>query len=236
MCVHGTRADQDTRAGGQSSGHVPEPTAQCSLKRGRTQAANRHVLDSKNLLTPPSQYPVARFSVQVVCNKVLHGSHFQNSYHKKRLAAVQTVSAREHVFILQNCASECVNNRTYRTLQETCDEGAPCSLGQGSEALIGSLHIQALPTNHQKTRTCCCTCSCYKILCCNMPSDKNFLRKRACVRPRFKEHCAGLGAGEQDDGRPPFCPAPAADLGRRCAPARHPCSAPWRPVVRSAWG
>ena len=154
--------DQDTRAGGQSSGHVPEPTAQCSLKRGRTQAANRHVLDSKNLLTPPSQYPVARFSVQVVCNKVLHGSHFQNSYHKKRLAAVQTVSAREHVFILQNCASECVNNRTYRTLQETCDEGAPCSSCQGSEALIGSLHIQALPTNRQKTRTCCCTCSCYR--------------------------------------------------------------------------
>jgi len=28
-------------------------TAQCSLKRGRTQAANRHVLDSKNLLAPP---------------------------------------------------------------------------------------------------------------------------------------------------------------------------------------
>ena len=102
------------------------------------------------------------------------------------------MSAREHVFMLQNCASECVNNRTYRTLQETCDEGAPCSSGQGSEALIGSLHIQALPTNRQKTRTCCCTCSCYKILCCNMPSDKNFLRKRACVRPRFKEHCAAI--------------------------------------------
>jgi len=49
--------------------------AQSSLERGRTQAANRHVLDSKNLLAPPSQYPVARFSVQVVCNKVLHGSH-----------------------------------------------------------------------------------------------------------------------------------------------------------------
>jgi len=49
--------------------------AQCSLKRGRTQGANRHVLDSNNLLAPPSQYPVARFSVQVVCNKVLHGLH-----------------------------------------------------------------------------------------------------------------------------------------------------------------
>jgi len=76
--------------------------------------------------------------------------------------------------MLQNCASECVNNSTYRNLQETCDEGAPCSSGQGSEALIGSLHIQALPTYRQKTRTCCCTswtwCSCYKILCCNMPS------------------------------------------------------------------
>jgi len=23
--------------------------------------------------------------------------------------------------MLQNCASECVNHRTYRTLQETCD-------------------------------------------------------------------------------------------------------------------
>ena len=100
------------------------------------------------------------------------------------------MSAREHFFMLQNCASACVNNRTYRTLQDTCDEGAPCSSGQGSEALIGSLHIQALPTIRQKTRTCCCTCSCYKILCCNTPSDKNFLRKRACVRPRFKEHCA----------------------------------------------
>jgi len=54
------------------------------------------------------------------------------------------------------------------------------------------LHIQGLPTNSQKTRTCCCTCSCYKILCCNMPSDKNFLRKRACVRPRIKEHCAAV--------------------------------------------
>jgi len=101
------------------------------------------------------------------------------------------VSAGEHVFMLQNCASECVKNRTYRTLQETCDEGASCSSGQGSEALIGSLHFKALPTNRQKTRTCCCSCSCYKILCCNMPFDKNFLRKRACVRPRFKEHCAG---------------------------------------------
>jgi len=44
----------------------------------------------------------------------------------------------------------------------------------------GRLRIQALPTNHEKTRTCCCTCSCYKILCCNMQSHKNFLRKQAC--------------------------------------------------------
>jgi len=63
------------------------------------------------------------------------------------------VSAREHVFMLQNCASECVNNGTYRTLQETCDEGALCSSGQGSEALIGSLDFQAVPTNRQMTRT-----------------------------------------------------------------------------------
>jgi len=62
-----------------------------------------------------------------------------NFIHKKRLAAVQTVSVREHVFMLQNCASECVSNRTYRTLQEMCDEGAPCSSGPGSEALIGRL-------------------------------------------------------------------------------------------------
>jgi len=113
--------------------------------RGRTQAANQTVLDCKNwsALTVPSGW----FSVQVVCNKVLHGSHLSNSYHKKRLAAVQTVSAREHVFMLQNCASECVNNRTYRTLHGTCYGGAPCSLRQGSGALIGSLHTQALPTN-----------------------------------------------------------------------------------------
>jgi len=102
------------------------------------------------------------------------------------------VSAREHVFMLQNCASGCVNNRTYRTLQETGDKGASCSSGQGSGALIGSLRIQALPTDHEKTRSCCCTCSCHKILCCNLPSDKIFLRKRACVRPRFNEHCAGV--------------------------------------------
>jgi len=145
-------------------------------------------------MAPPSQYPMARSSVQVVCHKVLHGSHLSHSYHKQRLAAVQTVSAREHVFMRQNCASEFVNSRTYRTLQETFDEGAPCSPGQGSEALIGSLHIQALPTNRQKTRTCCCTCSCQNILCCNMPSDKNFSRKRACVRPRFKEHCVGVAS------------------------------------------
>jgi len=68
----------------------------------------------------------------------------------------------------------------------------PCSSGQGSEALIGSLHIHALPTNRQQTRTGCCTCSSYKIMCCNTSSDKNFLRGRACMRPRFKEHCAAI--------------------------------------------
>ena len=116
----------------------------------------------------PSQYPVARFSVPVVCNTVLLGSLLLISYHKKRLAAVQTVSAREHSFMLQHCALECVNNRTYRTLQESCDEGAPCALGQGSGALIGLLRTQVLPTKHEKTTTCCC--SGHKILCCNMPS------------------------------------------------------------------
>jgi len=88
---------------------------------------------------------------------------------------VQTVSAREYIFMLQNCAPECVNNRTYRTLQESCDEGAPCALRQGSGALIGRLRVQVRPTNHEQTRNRCCTCSCYKFLCCNMPSDKKFL-------------------------------------------------------------
>jgi len=67
--------------------------------------------------------------------------------HQKRLAAVQTVRAREHMFMLQNCASECFNNRTYRTLQEACDEPAPCALGSGSEALICRLRVQALSTH-----------------------------------------------------------------------------------------
>jgi len=143
----------------------PPPTRrpiapQSCLKHGHTQAANRHVLDCKKLLAPPSQYPVVRFSVQVVYNRVLLGSHLYNSYHKKRLAAVQNVSAREHVLMLQNCASECVNDRTYRFLRDSCNQGALCSLGHGSGAL-DSLRIQALPTNHEKTKTCCCTCSCY---------------------------------------------------------------------------
>jgi len=147
---------------------------------------------------------------------------------------VQTVSAREHVFMLQNCASECVNNRTYRTLQETCDEGAPCSLGQGSEALIGSLHIHALPTNRQKTRTCCSTCSCYNILCCNMPSEKNFLRKRACVRPCFKEHCAGAGVDAPSSTDRHWAPPalnPPTPRAMNLSGAAHP---PARPHPRSS--
>jgi len=95
-------------------------------------------------------------------------------------------------------------NRTYRTLQETCDMGAPCSSGQGSGALIGSLRIQALPTDHEKTRSCCCTCSYHKILCCNLPFGKIFLPKRACVRPRFKEHCAGTVFQHLCPGDPVF--------------------------------
>jgi len=62
---------------------------------------------------------------------------------------VQTLNVREHIFMRQNCASECVNNRTYRTLQDSFNEGAPCALSQGSGALIGRLRIQALPTNHE---------------------------------------------------------------------------------------
>jgi len=31
-------------------------------------------------------------------------------------APLQKVSAREHIFMLQNSAAKCVNNRTYRTL------------------------------------------------------------------------------------------------------------------------
>jgi len=101
------------------------------------------------------------------------------------------VSPREHVFMLQNCASECVSNRTYRTLQETCDEGAPCSSDQGSEALIGGLHIQALPTNRQQIRTCCCTCSCHKILCCNRQEvlAKTGLRAPACRSTVSRKRC-----------------------------------------------
>jgi len=57
------------------------------------------------------------------------------------------------------------------------------ALSQGSGALIGCLRIQALPTNHEKARTFCCTYSRYKILRSDMPSDKNVLRKRACVHP-----------------------------------------------------
>jgi len=48
----------------------------------------------------------------------------------------------------------------------------------------------------------------YKILCCNMPSDKNFLRKRAHVRPRLKEHCAAGSA------------APLCFVGGPSGPAR----------------
>jgi len=125
---------------------------------------------------------------------------------------------------------ESVNNRTYRTLQETCDEGAPCSSGQVSGALIGSLRTQALPTNHEDTSTCCCTCSCYRILCCNMPFDKNFWRKRACVRPRFKEHCAAMSHGPiAHDGGPAgqvvsefhWCPPNALSAWVGVGPARH---------------
>jgi len=43
--------------------------------------------------------------------------------------------------MLQNCASECVNNRSYPALQQTCDKGSPCSLGHDSGALISSLLI-----------------------------------------------------------------------------------------------
>ena len=120
-----------------------------------------------------------------------------NSCHKKRLAAVQTVSAREHIFMLQNCASECVHNRTYRTLQEACDEGAPCALGPGSGALIGRLRIQALPTNHETARTCC-TCSCHKFLCvaCRLTIN-SFENGLACTHAlsRTTPPCARLVGG-----------------------------------------
>ena len=75
-----------------------EAAAQCSLKGGCTQAANRQVLDCKNLSVPPSQYPVARFSVPVVCNKVLLGPHLKKLYQQKRLAAMQTVRAKRAQF------------------------------------------------------------------------------------------------------------------------------------------
>jgi len=43
-----------------------------------------------------------------------------------------------------------------------------------------------------KTQELASECSCDKILCCNMPSDKKTTQKRACVRPRFEELCAGI--------------------------------------------
>ena len=49
--------------------------AQCSVEPGCSTAANGHVLGCKNSLAPPSEYPVARLSIQVVRNKVFLGSH-----------------------------------------------------------------------------------------------------------------------------------------------------------------
>jgi len=51
-------------------------------------------------------------------------------------------------------------------------------------------HAMAAPSKYEITTTMLQNTFVHKFLCCNKPSDKNFLRKRACVRPRLKEHCA----------------------------------------------
>jgi len=76
--------------------------------------------------------------------------------------------------MLQNCASECVNNRTYRTLQETCDEGAPCSSGQGSEAWLAAYISRLYPPTVKRQELAAAhvhaTRSCAATSCCMMPS------------------------------------------------------------------
>jgi len=59
----------------------------------------------QELIGTPSQYPVARMTMQVVCNQGLLGSHLYNSYNKKRVAAVQTVSARELILCCRTALS-----------------------------------------------------------------------------------------------------------------------------------
>ena len=103
--------------------------------------------------------------------------------------------AREHFFMLQNCASECVNNRKYRTLQDACDEGAPCALEVAD------------------------TCSCYNFLCVDVPSDKIFLRKRACMHPSFNEHGAVIGRRQ-------------TQRHAECGPGRRGAPPPSRPAGR----
>jgi len=97
--------------------------------------------------------------------------------------------------MLQNCASECVNNRKYRTLQDACDEGAPCALEVAD------------------------TCSCYNFLCVDVPSDKIFLRKRACMHPSFNEHGAVIGRRQ-------------TQRHAECGPGRRGAPPPSRPAGR----
>ena len=107
--------------------------------------AHTWIRKTHRFLSNRSQYPVARLSVPVVSS---------------RFGSVQTLSTREHIFILhkcategvknlQKCATEGVKNPTYQTLREACDVGAPCSLGRGSGTLVGLFRIQALPTNYE---------------------------------------------------------------------------------------
>jgi len=96
--------------------------------------AHTWIRKTHRFLSNRSQYPVARLSVPVVSS---------------RFGSLQTLSTREHIFILQKCATEGVKNPTYQTLREACDVGAPCSLGRGSGALVGLFRIQALPTNYE---------------------------------------------------------------------------------------
>jgi len=78
-----------------------------------------------------------------------------------------------------------------RPLQGTCNEGVPCFLGQCSGTLIGSIRTQALPTNNENTRTR------FRMfmrqdLVLQHAVGQETTQKRACVRPRFEELCAGI--------------------------------------------
>jgi len=119
------------------------------------------------------------------------------------------------LFRLQNRASECVNSHTYRTLQDSCDEGAPCAFGQGSGTLIGRLYPGPthLPFKNKNwllyahaTRSCAETCRLTRNCVKNGFSCTHALRStvsgradtRRCCHPgrdRCGGTCGGVGGG-----------------------------------------